>query len=369
MLAAVALVGAIAPASVLAAAPSNDYFANATDAYLGMTDQLDTSQATLQANEPSQDCVDAIGHSVWYRYVAPQDQELLADTEGSTYDTVLTVYDGTSLASLSEVTCDDAVDDGGTSYVDFNAYAGETYYFQVAGYEDESGTLTFDFDAAPDYTPPSVTKPVPSVKLHGTYGSGSSLVSWTGYDDNSGIAYYDLQKSINGGGWQYVGLPSDTGTSVAVSLPLNKSVQFRVRATDNAGNTSGWMIGPAFTPVVYEDTNHAVVYKGLWTRSSDAKSSGGTHTWTRTTGATVRLSFTGRTVAFIAPVDVHRGRADVLVDGVKVATIDLYSLKAHEEQVLFTRTWNTVGSHTIVIRNKGTAGRPKIDLDAFLVYQ
>jgi hypothetical protein len=370
VVAVVAFVSALVPAAVLAAPPTNDYFANATDAYLGMVDELSTSQATLQVNEPASSCGTDIGHTVWYRYIAPDDEDLHADTLASSYDTVLAVYEGTSITALSEVACNDDTSDSSASSVDFAVYSGLTYYIQVAGYQSDSGTLSLYFDVAqPDNTAPTVFKPVPSVKLRSKFGSGSSVVSWGGYDNQSGISYFDLQKSSNGGGWQYVSLPSDTSTSVSISLSLNKSYQFRVRATDNASNTSLWKVGPVFTPVVYQDTARALTYTGRWTRSSDPNSSGGTHTWTRTTGAKVSLSFTGRTVAFIAPTDYHRGRADVIVDGVNVATIDLYSGNAHESVVLFTRDWNTVGSHKITIRNRGTSGRPKIDVDAFLVYQ
>jgi hypothetical protein len=370
MLAIVVVAAALAPAAVLAAPPTNDYFANATDAYLGMVDELSASEATLQVNEPATSCVTDIGHTVWYRYMAPDDQSIHADTFGSTYDTVLGIYEGTAITALSEVACNDDTNESGDSSVDFSVFSGFTYYIQVAGYDTDSGNLSLYFDIAqPDTTAPTVIKPVPSVKLHSKFGSGSSLISWGGYDNQSGISYFDLQKSVNGGSWQYVSLPSDTSTSISISLSLNKSYQFRVRATDNASNTSGWKVGPVFTPVVYQDTAHALTYTGPWTRSSDPNSSGGTHTWTRTTGAKVSLSFTGRTVAFVAPTDYHRGRADVIVDGVNVATIDLYSGSAHESVVLFTRDWNTVGSHKITIRNRGTSGRPKIDVDAFLVYQ
>lgn len=355
------------PAS--AAPPNNDYFANATDAYYGILDQLSTTEATVQSGEPTADCTSGSGHTVWYRFIPSQDDYVNANTFGSSYDTVLTVYEGTQLNSLSFVDCND--DSGGsTSSLDFNVYYGNTYYIQVAGYGSASGTLNFSFDVAtPDYSAPTVTKPVPSVHVGSKLGSGSSRITWSGYDSQSGISYYELQKSQNGGSWQNVGLPSDTATSISISLSLNTSVQFRVRATDNASNTSAWRIGPSFTPVLYEDRSPAVTYSGLWTRSTDPNSSGGTHTWTRTSGARVSLRFTGRTVAFIAPTDYHRGRADVIVDGVLMATVDLYSVRARERVVLFSEDWNTVGNHTIVIRNKGTAGRPKIDLDTFLVYQ
>lgn len=358
-------------APVSAAPPSNDYFANATDATVTdpFYDTLNTSEATVQVNEPTPSCASSIGKSVWYRFTASSDGDIYAETYNANFNAVLGGYVGTSLSGLGELGCSRSTSNNAIA-IDIAMYAGETYYFQVSGDQGAGGTVSVYIDPtiAVDTTPPTVTKPLPSVHVGSKLGSGSSRISWSGYDQ-SGISYYELQKSSNGGSWQNVGLPYNTATSVAISLSLNVSVQFRVRATDNASNTSGWKLGPSFTPVLYEDRSPAVTYSGLWTRSTDPNSSGGTHTWTRTAGARVSLNFTGRTVAFIAPTDYHRGRADVIVDGVLMATVDLYSGSARERVVLFSHDWSSVGNHTIVIRNKGTAGRPKIDLDTFLVYQ
>ena len=58
------------------------------------------------------------------------------------------------------------------------------------------------------------------------------------------------------------------------------------------------------------------------------------------------------------------GQAKVYFVGVYVATIDLKGASASRVQV-FTKTWSTVGSHRISIKVVGTAGRPRVDIDAF----
>jgi hypothetical protein len=364
----VAVMAAAAP--VAASPPSNDDFENATDVMLGTSVQQNTTDATVQLGEPTTDCLTTSGHTVWFRYFAPQNEGVHADTVGSNYDTILTVYQGTQLNNISLVDCNDDGTVGTTSSLDFNVIEGNTYYIQLAGYDTDSGNLTFSFVlASTDRTDPTVTKPLPSVHVGSKLGSGSSRITWSGTDGDSGISFYELQKSSNGGHWTNVMLGSATATSVQISLALDASVQFRVRATDSAGNTSTWKLGPSFTPVLFEDKSPGVRYLGRWTRSNDPNSSGGTHTWTRTAGARASLTFTGRTVAYITPTDYHRGRAAVIVDGVLMATVDLYSGSAHERVVLFSHDWSTVGNHKIVIRNKATPGRSKIDLDTFLVYQ
>jgi hypothetical protein len=54
----------------------------------------------------------------------------------------------------------------------------------------------------------------------------------------------------------------------------------------------------------------------------------------------------------------------VYVDGVFVATVDLYAASASYRSVAYARTWSSLGTHTIRIVVVGTAGRPRVDLDA-----
>jgi thiol-disulfide isomerase/thioredoxin len=65
-------------------------------------------------------------------------------TEGSTFDTVLAVYTGNSMGSLTPVASND--DDGSitTSRVSFEAIAGTTYRVAVDGYRGASGQVTLN---------------------------------------------------------------------------------------------------------------------------------------------------------------------------------------------------------------------------------
>lgn len=110
---------------------------------------LSTVNATVQSGEFSPSCA-SLGRTAWFRYVAPSGGTVYADTSGSNYDTVIGVWRGTSLGSLTEVACDDdGLGSGGGSSVGVNVVAGETYYFQVGGYYNAqtntvaSGNLTF----------------------------------------------------------------------------------------------------------------------------------------------------------------------------------------------------------------------------------
>jgi hypothetical protein len=69
---------------------------------------------------------------------------VVSETVGSDFDTVLAVYRGTSMSALTEVGCNNDIDAGNVrSRVQFDAVAGETYYFQVGGAGGGTGTLNF----------------------------------------------------------------------------------------------------------------------------------------------------------------------------------------------------------------------------------
>ncbi len=53
-------------------------------------------------------------------------------------------------------------------------------------------------------------------------------------------------------------------------------------------------------------------------------------------GDAAKFTFTGHEVAWIAPTDVNRGKAEVLVDGIKVTDVDLYSKSAKSRRIVFS---------------------------------
>jgi hypothetical protein len=130
----------------LAAAPSNDNFANATTVTepLPVTDSISTIDATTEATDPVPDCSGSVGHTVWYSYTPSADGLVQADTSGSDYDTVLSVWTGTA-GSLSQVGCnDDFFFIGGPSQLTFAATGGTTYYLMVGSFDvGGGGSLEF----------------------------------------------------------------------------------------------------------------------------------------------------------------------------------------------------------------------------------
>lgn len=126
------------------AAPSNDNFAKATAiTKLPFKKTVDISGATTQSNEPNY-CDEAV-HTVWYKFKPTKDTLMGVDTVGSNFDTVLTLFRGTKLSTLTGVSCDEF--SSGAGFV-FTAKKGQTYYFQAGGCcgdPNESGTLHIRF--------------------------------------------------------------------------------------------------------------------------------------------------------------------------------------------------------------------------------
>ena len=93
-----------------AVAPANDNFANFT-VVAGALPYVDNIASTLDATAESFEPLNPIcvgvnmGRTVWYRLAVTADVVVDIDTAGSSYDTVLAVYTGGSLPSLSEAAC------------------------------------------------------------------------------------------------------------------------------------------------------------------------------------------------------------------------------------------------------------------------
>jgi hypothetical protein len=191
--------------------------------------------------------------------------------------------------------------------------------------------------------------------------------AWSATDSASGISKYQLQQSTDQGAYTDITLPTDTTDWANVFLSPGTTNQFRVRAMDTAGNWSDWASGPAFVVDTFQETSNAITYGGSWQQQAVSSAYGGSLKYEQTTGASAKITFTGRNVAWIAPKDIDRGKAEVWLDGVKKTTVDLYSATSKPKLFAFTQNWNSSGTHTLEVRVQGTAGRPRVDVDAFIV--
>ena len=98
--------------------------------------------ASVEAGEPRHAGKPG-GKSVWYKWTPAKTGITTVRTRGSTFDTLLAVYEGKSVTNLEAVAFDE--DRGGyfTSGVRFNAHKKHTYYIAVDGFGAASGDFVF----------------------------------------------------------------------------------------------------------------------------------------------------------------------------------------------------------------------------------
>ena len=120
--------------------PANDNLANAIVVRrLPLRGKTSNEGATMEANEPSP--CGLMDSTIWYSFTPRSDMNVIADTFGSTFDTVLAAYSGNPFPNAEAIACND--DDSGSlqSQISFHATAGVTYYFQVGGFAGSTGTI------------------------------------------------------------------------------------------------------------------------------------------------------------------------------------------------------------------------------------
>jgi lysozyme len=238
-----------------------------------------------------------------------------------------------------------------------------SYPLTVTGTANGSTRTAMATLVVTDGIPPTVTAPVS--RLYAVTTHTRVKTSWSAADP-SGIASYKLQRQVDAGTWTTVTLDAATDTVLREALKSGSTVRYRVRATDGNGNTSSYVYGPTFLPRRVQQTSTAVSWGGTWKNASDPSYSGGSVRYSTSAGAWASYTFTGSAVAWVAERGPTRGSARVYVDGVYKKTVDLYYPTYQSKRIVYAINWSANGTHTIRIVVEGTAGHPRVDVDAFV---
>ena len=224
--------------------PENDPFRDAFPLTSPTSLSTSTVRATRQSGEPRQcldpdnGAVDDIGATVWYRIDPGYITEVTLDSVGSDFDTILGVYEGTTLEGLTAVACNDDVSGSSNARVSAEVFPGHTYWVQVGGYAGATGSLSLDVsdlgDISTPPTWPSTTLQAPSIH------KDEITVAWPEAVDDYGVAGYRVYQD---------GLLVETTTATTATvtgLMPNTTYQFEVEAFDSGGKAT---FGPkgAFT--------------------------------------------------------------------------------------------------------------------------
>lgn len=254
-----------------------------------------------------------------------------------------------------------------------------TYNFaaqDLAGNWSEVVTKTYTIPAAEDRTAPvaraAVVNWTPTFTRTTLSSGGVPVrVSWPAATDNVKVTGYALQMQTNTAAFANVPLAAVTATEATVNLTPGSTYTFRLQASDAAGNISEWVNSAPYTLTVDQETVKAVKTSGKWTAGAVTQALGNNVLSSSVAGTRLTYSFTGTKTAWIAAKGPDRGRAEVWLDGVRVATVDLYAAgTAQGSFVAFNREGLTNANHTIEIRVLGTRNTAstgtRVDVDAFL---
>ncbi|HEY7130623.1 MAG TPA: S8 family serine peptidase [Candidatus Limnocylindrales bacterium] len=219
-----------------------------------------------------------------------------------------------------------------------------------------------------DHSLPTTTAPVvvPNVRAAVSGSTMPIRVTWTGSDSGTGIVRYEIQRSINGHAFtSYSTTLTSPSTTMGVSSGMTMRLQ--VRAVDAAGNVGKWMAGPTFSASLVQQTSSSIRYAGSWRTYASSLFSGGSVRAASRTSASATFSFTGRTIGLVSTLATTRGTARIYLDGADVTRVDMLHSPTMYRGVAWQRTWSSSGRHTIKVVIDGKAGRPRVDLDAFIV--
>lgn len=221
-----------------------------------------------------------------------------------------------------------------------------------------------------DRTAPVVA--APGGYLRGATVAASALpyrVTWSVNDGNgSGAVRHELSRSLDGGRTWAVVSGTLTAAQMPVSLPVTGTVRYRVRVIDGAGHVSAYSAyGPTLSPRLIQQNLSVVKYSSGWYGASSTAYLGGSAKYTKSRGKSVSYTFTGRSIGVVMTKGASRGAVQVFVNGVYYATVDTYRSSTLNRQLVWQHTFGSSATRTIKLVVLGTAGRPRVDLDGFVV--
>ena len=185
------------------AAPENDLFADAIPLNGSSASVLgqDNAGATFELGEPTHAGVFG-GRSVWFRWTAPATGPTTVDTCDGDFDTLIGVYQGSSLEGLTTIAGDDdsCIREGG-SFAEFTAQAGQHYRIAVDGYNSATGSFDLYVEGQepppPPPTPPPSPPPPPPLVAKATSGN-DRLTGTSGPDRICGLGGSDSITGLAG---------------------------------------------------------------------------------------------------------------------------------------------------------------------------
>jgi len=200
--------------------------------------------ATKESSEPNH-AGNTGGKSVWYKWPPQASGTTTKDTAGSNFDTLLAVYTGGAVNSLTEVASNND-DNGLQSKVSFTANAGTTYQIAVDGFGAAAGNINLRLAST---STPICTKTgtANAETISGTSGA-DVICAGGGNDTVKGLGGNDILKGQDGndkllGGVGDDTLDGDIGTDTASYSTSLTAVNASLATNSSTGEGTDTFVG------------------------------------------------------------------------------------------------------------------------------
>jgi hypothetical protein len=181
-----------------------------------------------------------------------------------------------------------------------------------------------------------------------------------------GPVYGIANVSVDGGGavpvdlyaptYEYKQIAYSTGllTSGAHTMTITYTATKNGSATDTYINADAFQVVGTFTPATrFDQTNAKFVWTKTWSLGSSIYCYGSSQRYVNTSGASVRINFTGVSLTYIATKAASMGKAYVSLDGGTAVLIDLYNGATVFQQKVWSTGALTPGNHYVTITWSG----------------
>jgi hypothetical protein len=161
-------------------------------------------------------------------------------------------------------------------------------------------------------------------------------------------------------------------TSGAHTATISYTGLRNAAATDTYINADAFQVVGTFTSATpFDQTNAKFVWTKTWTLGSGSYYYGSSFRYVNTSGASVRINFTGSSLSYIAKKAPNMGKAYVSIDGGAAVLVDLYNATTAYQQKVWSTGGLTPGNHYVTItwsgqRRAGATGT-YINIDAVTV--
>lgn len=130
-----------------------------------------------------------------------------------------------------------------------------------------------------------------------------------------------------------------------------------------------WLNPPPVT-TRYQETDARLLWDRTWSVVTASAASSGHYRRFPVAGSSVTVMFKGTSVTWIGTKGTRYGKADVSLDGTRVATVDVYDSSTHYRSTVWTKSGLSADTtHTLVIKVLGThrkgASGSDVSVDAF----